>query len=96
VFYPTKKKLNILTEVGPRIPCQTIKKIINLEKTKNIFRFSQNKHNFPEEINRNHRKFRPKTRCQRKLNVVFERAEDGFSSHALMSISKFLTKTHIF
>jgi hypothetical protein len=71
-------------------------KIINREKTKNIFGFFQNKHIFQEEVNGNHQKFWPKTRCRRKPNIVFERAEDGLSSHAFISILNFLTKIDFF
>jgi hypothetical protein len=47
-------------------------------------------------VNGNHQKFRPKMGTEEKTDSVSERAEDGLSSHAFISISKILTKTDFF
>ena len=96
VLFQTKKKFKYIDRAWTEKSWNENQKIINREKTKNIFRFFQNKHIFQEEVNGSHGNFSPKTRCRRKTNVVFERAEDGLSSHAFISISNVFTKYRLF
>jgi hypothetical protein len=96
MLFQTKENLNILKEPGPRNPGQKIKKIINREKTKKIFRFFENKASFRVGDYRNHQNFPPKKWYWKKSYIISERARCGLSSHAFISISKFLTKIDFF
>ena len=51
---------------------------------------------FHRQKNRDHQKFCAKKRHLIKSYSVFERANDGLSSHAFISISTFLTKIVFF
>jgi hypothetical protein len=91
-----QKKIKDITRAGTEKFGSRVRKSVNGEKAKNIFRFCKKPLGFRKEVLRNLENFGGKMRYQRKFFIVYERANDGLSSNALISISIFLTETDFF